>query len=69
MPVHVYGMPCDSEAIQAIANKYNLKVIYDAAHAFGVEVDSKSVLEAGDMSILAFMLQKCITQLRGELLL
>ncbi|MDE5978558.1 MAG: aminotransferase class I/II-fold pyridoxal phosphate-dependent enzyme, partial [Muribaculaceae bacterium] len=43
MPVHVYGKPCDTEAIQAIADKYGLKVIYDAAHAFGVEVDSRSI--------------------------
>ena len=65
MPVHVYGMPCDSEAIQAIANKYNLKVIYDAAHAFGVEVDSKSVLEAGDMSILSFHATKVYNTIEG----
>lgn len=65
MPVHVYGMPCDSEAIQAIADKYNLKVIYDAAHAFGVEVDSKSVLEAGDMSILSFHATKVYNTIEG----
>ena len=65
MPVHVYGMPCDLEAIQAIANKYNLKVIYDAAHAFGVEVDSKSVLEAGDMSILSFHATKVYNTIEG----
>ena len=52
MPVHVYGKPCDTERIQAIADKYGLKVIYDAAHAFGVEVNGKSVLNAGDMSTL-----------------
>lgn len=65
MPVHVYGMPCDSEAIQAIANKYNLKVIYDAAHAFGVEVNGKSVLEAGDMSILSFHATKVYNTIEG----
>ena len=54
MPVHVYGKPCDTERIQAIADKYGLKVIYDAAHVFGVEVNGKSVLNAGDMSTLSF---------------
>lgn len=43
MPVHVYGKPCDTERIQAIADKYGLKVIYDAAHAFGVEVNGESI--------------------------
>ena len=47
---HVYGNPCDVEAIQKIADKYNLKVIYDAAHAFGVKVDGKSIFEYGDVS-------------------
>ena len=64
-PVFVDVNPCDSEAIQAIANKYNLKVIYDAAHAFGVEVDSKSVLEAGDMSILSFHATKVYNTIEG----
>lgn len=65
MPVHVYGMPCDSEAIQAIADKYGLKVIYDAAHAFGVEVEGKSILEAGDMSILSFHATKVYNTIEG----
>ena len=47
MPVHVYGKPCDTKAIQDIADKYGLKVIYDAAHAFGVEVNGESVLNFG----------------------
>ena len=46
MPVHCYGKPCDTKAIQEIADKYGLKVIYDAAHAFGVEVNGESVLNA-----------------------
>jgi len=46
MPVHVYGNPCDTVRIQEIANKYGLKVIYDAAHTFGVNVNGKSVLNA-----------------------
>ena len=54
MPVHVYGTPCDTERIQAIADKYGLKVIYDVAHAFGVKVNGKAILEAGDMSTLSF---------------
>lgn len=47
---HVYGNPCDVEAIKKIADKYNLKVIYDAAHSFGVKVDGKSIFEYGDVS-------------------
>ena len=54
MPVHVYGNPCDTQRIKEIADKYGLKVIYDAAHAFGVEVNGESVLNAGDMSTLSF---------------
>ena len=50
MPVHVYGNPCHVQRIQEIADKYGLKVIYDAAHAFGVKVDGESILNAGDMS-------------------
>lgn len=49
MPVHCYGKPCDTKAIQEIADKYGLKVIYDAAHAFGVEIDGESIFNAGDM--------------------
>ena len=54
MPVHVYGKPCRTREIQEIADKYGLRVIYDAAHAFGIEVDGKSILEEGDMSTLSF---------------
>ena len=54
MPVHVYGKPCRTSEIQDIADKYGLKVIYDAAHAFGIEVDGKSILNEGDMSTLSF---------------
>jgi len=53
MATHVYGNPCDIEAIDAIARKYNLKVIYDAAHAFGVEVAGTSVFNFGDISTLS----------------
>lgn len=65
MPVHCYGMPVDMEQIQAIADKYGLKVIYDAAHAFGVEVNGKSVLNAGDLSTLSFHATKVYNTLEG----
>ena len=65
MPVHVYGKPCETERIQEIADKYGLKVIYDAAHAFGVKVDGKSILNAGDMSTLSFHATKVYNTLEG----
>lgn len=69
MPVHVYGKPCDTERIQAIADKYGLKVIYDAAHAFGVEVAGKSILNAGDMSTLSFHATKVYNTIEGGALI
>jgi len=69
MPVHVYGKPCDTEAIQEIADKYGLKIIYDAAHAFGVEVNGKSILEAGDMSTLSFHATKVYNTIEGGALI
>jgi len=65
MPVHCYGKPVNMKAIQEIADKYGLKVIYDAAHAFGVEVDGESVLNAGDMSTLSFHATKVYNTLEG----
>lgn len=65
MPVHVYGKPCDTKKIQDIADKYGLKVIYDAAHAFGVEVNGESILNAGDMSTLSFHATKVYNTLEG----
>ena len=65
MPVHVYGKPCDTKRIKEIADKYGLKVIYDAAHAFGVEVNGESVLTAGDMSTLSFHATKVYNTLEG----
>lgn len=65
MPVHVYGKPCDTERIQQIADKYGLKVIYDAAHAFGVEVNGESILKAGDMSTLSFHATKVYNTIEG----
>ena len=65
MPVHCYGKPCDTQAIQEIADKYGLKVIYDAAHAFGVEVNGTSILNAGDMSTLSFHATKVYNTIEG----
>lgn len=65
MPVHCYGKPCDTKAIQEVADKYGLKVIYDAAHAFGVEVDGGSILNAGDMSTLSFHATKVYNTIEG----
>lgn len=65
MPVHVYGKPCNIKAIQDIADKYGLKVIYDAAHAFGVELNGESILNAGDMSTLSFHATKVYNTIEG----
>ena len=65
MPVHVYGKPCRTREIQDIADKYGLRVIYDAAHAFGVEVDGKSILTQGDMSTLSFHATKVYNTIEG----
>lgn len=65
MPVHCYGKPCDTKAIQEVADKYGLRVIYDAAHAFGVEVNGESILNAGDMSTLSFHATKVYNTIEG----
>lgn len=65
MPVHCYGHPCDVGAIQAIADRYNLKVIYDAAHAFGVEDAGGSLLRHGDLSVLSFHATKVFNTFEG----
>jgi dTDP-4-amino-4,6-dideoxygalactose transaminase len=65
MPVHCYGHPCDVEAIQKIADNYNLKVIYDAAHAFGVKDAGGSVLRYGDLSVLSFHATKVFNTFEG----
>ena len=65
MPVHCYGRPCDVDAIQGIADNYNLRVIYDAAHAFGVRLPSGSVLKHGDLSVLSFHATKVFTTFEG----
>ena len=65
LPVHCYGHPCDTDAIQRIADIYNLKVIYDAAHAFGVRCESGSVLQHGDLSVLSFHATKVFNTFEG----
>ena len=69
MPVHVYGTPCNTKRIQEIADKYGLKVIYDAAHAFGVQVNGKSILEEGDISTLSFHATKVYNTVEGGALI
>ena len=69
MPVHVYGTPCNIKRIQEIANIYGLKIIYDAAHAFGVRVNGESVLKAGDMSTLSFHATKVYNTIEGGALI
>jgi dTDP-4-amino-4,6-dideoxygalactose transaminase len=65
LPVHCYGNPCDVEKIQRIADRYGLKVIYDAAHAFGVMHNGKSLLVHGDLSVLSFHATKVFTTFEG----
>jgi len=65
MPVHVYGNPCRMDEIQDIADKYGLKVIYDAAHAFGVKKDRVSILNQGDLSVLSFHATKVYSTIEG----
>jgi dTDP-4-amino-4,6-dideoxygalactose transaminase len=65
MAVHVFGFPCDIEKIQEIADRHNLKVIYDAAHAFGVEYKGKSLLDYGDISTCSFHATKLFHTIEG----
>lgn len=65
LPIHVYGNVCDVDKIQRIADKYNLKVIYDAAHAFGVEYKGKSIANYGDMSMFSFHATKVFNTIEG----
>lgn len=69
MPVHCYGKPCKTEEIDAIAQKHNLKVIYDAAHAFGVTENGQSILKAGDISTLSFHATKVYNTIEGGALI
>lgn len=65
LPVHVYGFACNTKKIQEIATKHNLKVIYDAAHAFGVKVDGESILNQGDVSMVSFHATKLFHTIEG----
>jgi dTDP-4-amino-4,6-dideoxygalactose transaminase len=65
MPVHVYGNPCDVEKVQKIADTYGLKVIYDAAHTFGVKYKGESILKHGDLSVLSFHATKVYNTFEG----
>lgn len=69
MPVHVYGTPCNMKRIQEIADVYGLKIVYDAAHAFGVTVNGESVLKAGDISTLSFHATKVYNTIEGGALI
>lgn len=69
MPVHVYGKPCNDKRIEEIAKHYGLKVIYDAAHAFGVEVNGESVMNWGDMATLSFHATKVYNTVEGGALI
>ena len=65
MATHVYGNPCDVKAIEKIAKKYRLKILYDAAHAFNIKIDGKSILNFGDASILSFHATKLFHTAEG----
>lgn len=65
MPVHVYGTPCDVDGMEKLAGMYGLKIIYDAAHAFGVRKDGVSILNYGDLSVLSFHATKTFTTFEG----
>lgn len=65
LPVHCFGRPCDTEAIRRVAKKHGLKILYDAAHAFGVERDGTSILNEGDLSVLSFHATKVFNTFEG----
>src|SRR5690606_35285307 len=69
LATHVYGNPCDIAEIQKIAHKHNLKVIYDGAHAFGVNVNGKSVFEYGDISTCSLHATKLYHSIEGGLII
>ncbi len=69
MPVHVFGNPCEVEKIESIATEHDLKVIYDAAHAFGVKINNKPIVKYGDMSMLSFHATKVFNTIEGGALI
>lgn len=68
MPVHVFGNPCDVQKIENIAKKYNLKIFYDAAHAFGVEIKGKGIGQFGDISMFSLHATKVFNSIEGGVL-
>lgn len=69
IPVHVFGNPCEVKKIEKIGKEYDLKVIYDAAHAFGVKVDNESIVNFGDISMLSFHATKVFNTIEGGALI
>jgi len=69
LPVHIYGTPCDTVSLQKIADTYGLRLLYDAAHAFGVRVNNTSVLTFGDMSMVSFHATKVFNTAEGGALI
>lgn len=65
LAVHVFGVPCDVDSIEAIANKHGLKVIYDAAHAFNVQINGNSIFNYGDVSVCSFHATKLFHTIEG----
>lgn len=65
LPVHCYGIPCDVDALQAVADKHNLKLVYDAAHAFGAKYKGQSLLNYGDLSMVSFHATKVFNTFEG----
>jgi dTDP-4-amino-4,6-dideoxygalactose transaminase len=65
LPVHIFGSPCDAEKIENIAHKHNLKVIYDAAHCFGVKLNCETICNCGDMSVISFHATKVFNTIEG----
>ena len=68
VPVHVYGYPCNVKKIEEIAKKHKLKVIYDAAHAFGVKIDGQSIFDFGDLSMCSFHATKVFNTIEGGMI-
>lgn len=65
MPVHCYGIPCDIQRLQEISEKYQLPIIYDSAHAFGIKINGQSILNYGDLSVLSFHATKVFNTFEG----
>lgn len=68
LPVHIFGIPCNIDKIQAVADRHGLKILYDAAHAFGVEVGGQSIGNYGDISMISFHATKVFHTVEGGIL-